>query len=105
MKLSISIFVALMAASAAQAATPTQYSETYDAEGNRTWTKYAVETPQPIYSPGAAPTGSSTNSLLAFPIVGLDAPTRPTATSAPGGYASETGTSTEMLNNKYPDNH
>ncbi len=86
----------LLAAGVTHAGTPTQYQETYDADGNRTWTKYLRE---PI--PGQIPSGTvySGSSLT-----GAETTTDSAPYSTLSGYDFESAIRTEQLDNRSPDN-
>lgn len=100
MILRISVLTLLLAAGVTHAATPTHYQETYDAEGNRTWTKYLMD-PAPGQIGSSSPYGgAAVSGSMVTPSGGTDLQT----TVPLPGYGVDSGTRTQMLNNKYPEN-
>ncbi|MEZ5559603.1 MAG: hypothetical protein R3E86_13795 [Pseudomonadales bacterium] len=77
--------VALIFSATVHAGTTPQYQESYDADGNRTWTKFKADAPVPLdYQLRTVQTAPSTgDSLLAAPVVGIEP-----AAPAPDPYQS-----------------
>jgi len=88
MKLKLFALATLFAAVAAHADTTSQYQESYDADGNRTWTKFKTDAPVPTdyrLRDLRSESGSTTtqSSLLSFPIIGIDQPVQGDTSSQP----------------------